>query len=166
MSNEVLSVEHQLVGMPLAGPESFSAEQLQYLKRALGVDETVLWEDQSKLGTDPAQNWSLTLSETLRNFKYVVISCSRWGSTGAGSGVTSYTLDTSCFEIAAGATVSGFFISGTTLFATGISFTPNTDRTALTVYTFQAPYGSTSVVNTKSYFNPYKIVGIGRKQEA
>ena len=43
-NNQILSVEGQLVGMPLAGPESFSAEQLAYLKRALGVDETVLWE--------------------------------------------------------------------------------------------------------------------------
>jgi hypothetical protein len=38
-NNQILSVEGQLVGMPLAGPESFSQAQLDYLKRALGVDE-------------------------------------------------------------------------------------------------------------------------------
>ena len=41
---EINSVAGQLIGMPLAGPESFSQQQLDYLKRALGVDETVLWE--------------------------------------------------------------------------------------------------------------------------
>lgn len=37
MANEIMSVEGQLVGMPLAGPESFSQQQLDYLKRALGI---------------------------------------------------------------------------------------------------------------------------------
>lgn len=41
MANEIMSVEGQLVGMPLAGPESFSQQQLDYLKRALGVE----WQD-------------------------------------------------------------------------------------------------------------------------
>lgn len=60
MANEMMSVEGQLVGMPLAGPESFSQKQLDYLKRALGVDETVLWE-----GTDAT---SFTTSEAIENF--------------------------------------------------------------------------------------------------
>ena len=60
MSNEIMSVEGQLVGMPLAGPESFSQQQLDYLKRALGVDETVLWE-----GTDAT---TFTTSEAIENF--------------------------------------------------------------------------------------------------
>lgn len=41
-NNQILSVEGQLVGMPLAGPESFSAEQLAYLKTALGLGD---WTD-------------------------------------------------------------------------------------------------------------------------
>lgn len=69
-NNQILSVEGQLVGMPLAGPESFSAQQLNYLKRALGVDETVLWDKGSGAslgnGTDTA-----TLSETMSNFEFV-----------------------------------------------------------------------------------------------
>ena len=59
-SNKIMSVEGQLIGMPLAGPESFSQQQLDYLKRALGVDETVLWE-----GTDAT---TFTTSEAIENF--------------------------------------------------------------------------------------------------
>lgn len=68
-SNEIMSVEGQLIGLPLAGPESFSAQQLDYLKRALGVDETVLWEGASNMSNNP----SLTLSESAMNFKFVDI---------------------------------------------------------------------------------------------
>ena len=67
-SNEIMSVEGQLVGMPLAGPESFSQQQLDYLKRALGVDETVLWDGGNSGAT------SATLSESLMNFESIKIS--------------------------------------------------------------------------------------------
>lgn len=68
--NELASVEGQLVGMPLAGPESFSAEQLAYLKRALGVDETVLYDCSNNYvyGTN-----SVTLSESYKNFEIIKI---------------------------------------------------------------------------------------------
>lgn len=69
MANEMMSVEGQLVGMPLAGPESFSQQQLDYLKRALGVDETVLWDD----ATGTSQSTSCTCSEALTNFELVRI---------------------------------------------------------------------------------------------
>ena len=65
-SNEIMSVEGQLVGMPLAGPESFSQQQLDYLKRALGVDETVLWN-----GDNGAT--SATLTESILNFETIKI---------------------------------------------------------------------------------------------
>lgn len=68
MANEIMSVEGQLVGMPLAGPESFSQQQLDYLKRALGVDETVLWE-----GKTGVENDTFTLSENVTNFEYILI---------------------------------------------------------------------------------------------
>lgn len=67
-SNEIMSVEGQLVGMPLAGPESFSEQQLTYLKRALGVDETVLWTASSSAGESSA-----TLSEAFTNFEKLYI---------------------------------------------------------------------------------------------
>jgi hypothetical protein len=66
MSQEIMSVEGQLVGMPLAGPESFSQQQLDYLKRALGVDETVLWS-----GNPTAASDDVTLSESVANFETI-----------------------------------------------------------------------------------------------
>lgn len=68
-NNNIMSLEGQLVGMPLAGPESFSQQQLDYLKRALGVDETVLWEGD----TQPIKTTSITinLSETVMNFELI-----------------------------------------------------------------------------------------------
>lgn len=68
MSAEVLSVEGQLVGMPLAGPESFSQHQLNYLKRALGVDETVLWE-----GSLSTTSTTVTLAEATNNFEKIKV---------------------------------------------------------------------------------------------
>lgn len=68
MSQELMSVEGQLVGMPLAGPESFSQQQLDYLKRALGVDETVLWTGSQSLAS--AVNIT-TLTEEVEHFQYL-----------------------------------------------------------------------------------------------
>ena len=66
-NNQILSVEGQLVGMPLAGPESFTAAQVEYLKRAMGIDETVLFS-----GTAYGQT-AIQLSESLLNFDSVKI---------------------------------------------------------------------------------------------
>ena len=63
-----MSIEGQLCGMPLAGPESFSQQQLDYLKRALGVDETVLWT-----GTIGAPGSTGYLSEAITNFEFVEV---------------------------------------------------------------------------------------------
>ena len=68
-TNELASVEGQMVGLPLAGPESFSVQQLAYLKRALGVDETVLWE--GSLTGDLPNGWTATLSELATNFEKI-----------------------------------------------------------------------------------------------
>lgn len=68
-NNQLLSVESQLVGLPLAGPESFSQAQLDYLKRALGVDETVLCQNDN-----PSQiltETNLTLSESYLHFEKI-----------------------------------------------------------------------------------------------
>ena len=65
-NNNIMSLEGQLVGMPLAGPESFSQQQLDYLKRALGVDETVLWECDDT-STDACSGF--TLSENASHFE-------------------------------------------------------------------------------------------------
>lgn len=70
-NNNIMSLEGQLCGIPLAGPESFSAEQLAYLKRALGVDETVLWEG-TYSGAIGSSNY-ITLSEAPNKFKRILI---------------------------------------------------------------------------------------------
>lgn len=73
-SNELLSAGAQLIGMPTAGPESFSQQQLAYLKRALGVDETVLYDCSNNYvyGTN-----SVTLSESYKNFEVIKILTSK-----------------------------------------------------------------------------------------
>lgn len=71
MANEINSVAGQLIGMPLAGPESFSQQQLDYLKRALGVDETVLWEDMSNTTQLYSGTTYFNLSETYLNFERI-----------------------------------------------------------------------------------------------
>ena len=68
-SNEIMSLEGQLCGIPLAGPESFSQQQLDYLKRALGVDETVLYDANGS----PNQTGPWILSEARTNFKWIDI---------------------------------------------------------------------------------------------
>lgn len=66
-NNQILSIGNQLVGMPLAGPESFSQEQIAYLKRALGVDETVLFSG------DAVAQAEFNLSESLMNFETIKV---------------------------------------------------------------------------------------------
>jgi hypothetical protein len=68
-NNQLLSVESQLVGLPLAGPESFSQAQLDYLKRALGVDETVLFTGTFSASTGSTFN----ISEAVTNFEKIEI---------------------------------------------------------------------------------------------
>lgn len=66
-NNQMMSVEGQIVGMPLAGPESFSQQQLEYLKRAMGVDETVLFVNAN--GQDESNGF--TVSEPFTNFERI-----------------------------------------------------------------------------------------------
>lgn len=82
-SNEIMSLEGQLCGIPLAGPESFSQQQLDYLKRALGVDETVLWDR----GTGAAVT-SMTLSENAENFtKLKILAGNQWSEVTVTNGI-------------------------------------------------------------------------------
>lgn len=79
-NNQILSIGNQLVGMPLAGPESFSQEQIAYLKRAMGIDETVLWENAS--GT--SMHNGVTLSESRLNFERLRLTVSCQANTPMG----------------------------------------------------------------------------------
>lgn len=78
-NNNIMSLEGQLIGMPTAGPESFSQQQLDYLKRALGVDETVLWDGNGTGST------SVTLSEAPTNFERLRLTVYRAEGTGTDS---------------------------------------------------------------------------------
>ena len=84
-NNQMMSVEGQLVGMPLAGPESFSQQQLEYLKRALGVDETVLFD-----GTATA---TPTLSESPTNFERIRILYGSANNSTVGNNIGLQTID-------------------------------------------------------------------------
>jgi len=55
-------------------PTNLSAAQLLALKQALGVDETVLWEDTMVVPTDGSNlNATITLSESIANFERIGI---------------------------------------------------------------------------------------------
>jgi len=78
-TNEMGSVEGQLVGLPLAGPETFTIQQLAYLKRALGLDETDLISTSKELSNGA----TFQLSESIANFEKVKIFCARNPSANA-----------------------------------------------------------------------------------
>lgn len=151
-NNQILSVEGQLVGMPLAGPESFSQQQLYYLKRALGVDETVLWE-----GTAYDAGTALTMSENCTNFNSLKI----YGyahEAGQRKGIVlawPYTIDT---EI--GVTL----IFSTVAYSTRLKITTGGNMSVLDHVNYWKSgnafaFGDDGVAITK-------IVGIGRKESA
>lgn len=84
-TNEMGSVEGQLVGLPLAGPETFTIQQLAYLKKALGLDETVLFSAMSQTPGDTQQTYNL--SESTANFERVRVYILRPMGSGALRGV-------------------------------------------------------------------------------
>ena len=158
-SNELLSAGAQLIGMPLAGPESFSEQQLTYLKRALDVDETVLWEGSMYLNND-----SGVLSESIGNFESVAI----YGAPIYGGALQRYeflvdTSGTPSYRIAIPA------IDGTAAYHAFFNLSISTStatvtRSRLVKIVFSdgsvttADFSSTSTL--KAYIK--KIVGIGR----
>lgn len=161
--NELASVEGQLVGMPLAGPESFSAEQLAYLKRALGVDETVLWEGTSAMSDNP----TITLSEAATNFKFVDIYTLPHSTNGIplvvriySSNMGSYTNKNGSFTVIGHAGGGGFRINNCLLeFTTGYTVLQFREQK-------QSSIVGTAVSTTNAANSIIKIVGIGRKENA
>lgn len=166
--NELASVEGQLIGMPLAGPESFSIQQLAYLKRALGLDETLLWSDTSWLGTDAtAGSNSGTLSEAITNFEKIRVHYAR--TTFSSSSLPSQMVaeyDCSVISGQGGLCLicaaflpsdrNSLRMADTLLTFSGTTFTETTGgQCNLTA-------ASGSYDNSKIYMHPYKIVGIHR----
>ena len=166
-NNQMMSVQGQLVGLPLAGPESFSQQQLEYLKRALGVDETVLWDCN---GT-PIANTSATanLSEAASNFQYIRF---YWMGEQSYSEAGLYGIKQSTFDMTV-LNTTGFSIGGFAEFysnnAISLAYGHLTLNEAKTVVTLarQARYN----IKTSAFadfstgngmFKLYRIVGIHR----
>lgn len=161
MANEMMSVEGQLVGMPLAGPESFSQQQLDYLKRALGVDETVLWT-----GSLGATGTSETLSESIYNFNAIEVHCwpNKSVTTQRSPQVSKFTLPTSI--------TTAFFYCKTQNLESGVYYSEVIYVNVSNGTSFQLAQGHRWQDNTQTKsIDDYrgavcKIVGIGRKESA
>ena len=151
-NNQMMSVEGQLVGMPLAGPESFSQQQLEYLKRAMGIDETVLYND--SVGT----NNNVNLSEAMSNFERIKIVWKDWSSYP-------------CIHVQEFLSSSDYFVidgiwagSGNNkLLFWGLAYVPNSSKTVLTTHfarQLTAP-GDTQTYGAQNTMI-LKVVGIHR----
>lgn len=148
-NNQILSVEGQLVGMPLAGPESFSQQQLDYLKRALGVDETVLW-------TGTATNSTVTLNETADNFERIIL----YYRNGDGIHNSTEVIRMSGnqnISLTAGAVGNNAYVKFGTYRITGTTIEPINAQSFMIWY--EGSFGAGRETNN---FYVYKIVGIHR----
>lgn len=156
-NNQMMSVEGQLVGMPLAGPESFSQQQLEYLKRALGVDETVLFEKSIAQGATLSSP-TITLSETLNNFDRVRVYWRTWASA--------YSSLVSEFDAKTGNvyfTCIGGYWNGTNASTFIINLTPNSNLTELSFSSGKFVYlGTAATPSNANGTVIYKVVGIHR----
>lgn len=146
-NNNIMSLEGQLVGMPLAGPESFSQQQLDYLKRALGVDETVLW-------SGSAVDGSITLSEAMSNFNEVEV----WMECTQTNPKPIFKFSGTVGEITAAVPKGGtgdkyLYVTAWTVSGTSISFR----YTIIKGVNEGTNYKEVRIV---------KIVGVGRKENA
>jgi hypothetical protein len=156
--NQILSVEGQLVGMPLAGPETFTAAQVEYLKRAMGIDETVLWEGSSAMSSNP----TITLSEAAENFKYIEI----WSLPHSSNAfATAVRYDMAVASLPSGNSGSSFTVAAHAS-GTGVRFNNAQIAISGTSVTFteqkQFSLSGTSVTNANSANTITKIVGIHR----
>jgi hypothetical protein len=153
-----MSLEGQLCGIPLAGPESFSQAQLDYLKRALGVDETVLFEDTSSTGTLAAD---VVLSESSVHFSKLEITL---GWAGGGSSPVAARLICICVPDGKRYGFAGYIGNDAAVHYVlgGISANGNslTISACLDMYTTN---NSTVTYQTfKNVIKVYKVVGINR----
>lgn len=161
-NNNMMSVDGQLVGMPLAGPESFSQEQIAYLKRALGVDETLLYSGLKTNGDGGSATY--TLSELPTNFQKIKVYCcacdNGFPTTDAGNcGIAFFEWDTTMY------TPANTFIPVLMNGNSGSNFTQywtsaNVSGIRTTTWTVQGSLNS-ATTNAR-WFHIYKIVGIHR----
>ena len=164
-NNQIMSMEGQLCGIPLAGPESFSQQQLDYLKRALGVDETVLWEASSPIDVKVT---SIQLSESPMNFERIKIYFGSGDTIGTGNSLLGAAeFYPALTQIAESITLSAVLAgkSGTE----GEYFLAFDEWSNIHTTTWTHLYGAVQNIRAHDYLggndkwcNPYKIVGIHR----
>lgn len=155
-NNQMMSMEGQIVGMPLAGPESFSQQQLEYLKRALGVDETVLYDGSTGLGVN-----SCTLSEAASNFEWLEFTV---GFHGASDGfmVNKFPGNSTLLHFIYGAgNASSDYLMRVYATISGDSVTVSKSRTMSGAYTSTSA-DSIRNNNANDMACIYKVVGIHR----
>ena len=146
-----MSVEGQLVGLPLAGPESFSQEQIAYLKRAMGIDETVLFENNAGVGTGTA----VTLSEAYTNFEKLQFVYHMWNE---GDSIEINTFGTSLprFNLASGWSSSNLYA----MFLTQYTASDSTHLSVTKCGYNNVTGGAWNTANAN--FRLYKVIGIHR----
>lgn len=162
-TNEMGSIEGQLVGLPLAGPETFSVQQLAYLKRALGVDETVLWS--GSMTGDLSNGWTASLSELATNFEKIRICYAKTpGSTSTqdkGWGTMEfYTSDLSTFGNSI--TIFSAMRSGSALY---VLFTQIDGWNTVNLSSnggFQERPNAAATLSESARCYPFRIIGIHR----
>lgn len=166
-NNQILSVEGQLVGMPLAGPETFTPAQLAYLKGALGVDETVLWEaDLTVAVQDRAAGTTFTLSETPANFEILKVYCAKkWPVTEANDcGAFCNEVSTAMLSKQNGGVMmlQGFMAANDVVYQLYTKLTGCLTTTITEASGLQTSTGQGSLSASLIYLHPYRIVGIHR----
>ena len=160
-TNEMGSVEGQLVGLPLAGPESFSVQQLAYLKKALGLDETILYSGVKSISGDGTATY--TLSESPLNFQYIKVYWCASGNdvseSGGNKGVGVSEWDPQIY------TSDNTFISAQMNGTTGTSFTRydvSANLSGIRSTSWDVQGSLNSATSNALWFHIYKIVGIHR----
>lgn len=162
-SNELLSAGAQLIGMPLAGPETFSVQQLAYLKRALGVDETVLYS--RTLDGDKNSGWTCTLSELATNFEKIRVCYGKTPNVANSSDIGWGTIEFYTADLAAFGNLVTLFncmVAGSKMYVCYTRIAGwNTVNLSSTMGS-QVTLESAGTTDTAVRMYPFKIVGIHR----
>lgn len=150
-SNEILSVDGQLVGMQLAGPETFTAEQIAYLKHAIGIDETVLFESAAGVGSGTA----VTLSEAYTNFEKLKFVYKPWNNMNSDEH-PSFGTSEPYFHLLCGWTTTNNYA----IFLTTYTASDSTHLSVTKIGVNNVNGGGWSTSNAN--FKLYKVIGIHR----
>ena len=128
-------------------------------------DETVLYNDFSKIGTDPANGHTITLSEPCTNFEKIGIYAARF-NTERKEGIAPFYNEFDSYPGGSAAktfNIFGSFEAEASVFLAGGIYSGVNDTTWTALSGYQFTLGG-SIDRSKFYANAYKIIGINRKQ--